>query len=176
MSSARRFAKIVDEFRSEKGVTLPSPEPEKKKKFRSNGLRVRGKIFAILSSNNNFVKLSRDRVDTLVATSDGERFDPRNNGKVMKEWIVLSPDSRTSWLQLAREAKNFVSNSAERGRNTPDENPRTVCRSSLGFVLSCVAAFLRAGRPQHGSLYSKCSRPDPLLMRCDPRRTGSWAL
>ena len=112
MSVAQRFQKIVNEFRSEKGVTLPSEETGTKKSFGSSGLRIKGKVFAMLSSDNSFVlKLPREKVDELVTAGDGERFDPRRNGRVMREWIVMKPDSRTNWLKLAREAQQFVSRS-----------------------------------------------------------------
>lgn len=113
MSVVQRFQRIVDEFRSEKGVTLPSKETGTKKSFGSSGLRIKGKVFAMLSSDNNFVlKLPRERVDVLVTAGDGERFDPRRDGRVMREWIVMKPGSRINWLKLAREAREFVSSSA----------------------------------------------------------------
>ena len=113
MSVVQRFAKIVDEFRAEKGVTLPSEEPGAKKGFGSSGLRIKGKVFAMLSSDKDFVlKLPRDRVDTLVTAGDGKRFDPRHDGRTMREWIVMKPGSRASWLQLAREARDFVGHSS----------------------------------------------------------------
>ena len=114
MNVAQRFTKIVDEFRGEKDVTVPSEEPATKRSFGSSGLRIRGKIFAMLSSDNNFVlKLPRERVDALVDTGDGERFDPRRNGRIMREWVVMKPGSRINWLQLAREARDFVGNSGK---------------------------------------------------------------
>ena len=113
MSVVQRFQRIVDEFRSEKGVTLPSKETGTKKSFGSSGLRIKGKVFAMLSSDNNFVlKLPREKVDALVTAGDGERFDPRRNGRVMREWIVIKPGSRVNWLKLAHEAREFVSSSA----------------------------------------------------------------
>jgi hypothetical protein len=52
-------------------------------------------------------KLPRERVDALVAAGDGERFDPRHDGRLMKEWIVLH-DRGPTWLDVAREAYRFV--------------------------------------------------------------------
>lgn len=115
MNAAQRFARIVDEFRAEKSVTLPSEEGGRKKGFGSSGLRVKGKVFSMLSLDNSFVlKLPRDRVDVLVSSGDGDRFDPRRNGRVMQEWIVMRPGSGAKWLQLAREARNFVDGSAQK--------------------------------------------------------------
>jgi hypothetical protein len=69
-------------------------------------LKVGGKIFAILSTDRFVVKLPRGRVDELVSQEHGTRFDPRKNGRVMKEWIVVVNEAR--WLELAREAFRFV--------------------------------------------------------------------
>ena len=48
-------------------------------------------------------------MDELVASGDGERFDPRKNGRLMKEWLVLDPASQIDWLALAWEALAYVS-------------------------------------------------------------------
>lgn len=102
-TSAARFATIVDELLGEPDVTPPSG-----KGFGSSGLRWRGKIFAMLASDGAFVvKLPQSRVDALVASGDGERFDP-GHGRLMKEWIAIEPTSDVEWLPLAREAMAFV--------------------------------------------------------------------
>jgi hypothetical protein len=71
-------------------------------------LKVGGKIFAMLSSKGEFVvKLPKARVDALIASGDGERFDP-GHGRLMKEWLAVEPTSEAEWLPLAREAMAFV--------------------------------------------------------------------
>ena len=63
----------------------------------------------MLSSDKRLiVKLPRTRVEALVASGDGEKFDPRHDGRLMKEWLVLNPTSRKSWLELAKEAIEFA--------------------------------------------------------------------
>jgi hypothetical protein len=62
----------------------------------------------MLSGERFVVKLPAARVDALVATGEGDRFDPRRNGRVMREWLALSPSSGQGWLPLAREALDFV--------------------------------------------------------------------
>jgi hypothetical protein len=47
-------------------------------------------------------------VDALIAAGDGERFDPRRDGRLMKEWLVVAPSAEARWLALAREALAFV--------------------------------------------------------------------
>ena len=107
------FASVVATLRSKPGVTPPADEQGTRRKFGSNGLRIKGRVFAMLSAEKRLiVKLPRDRVDALVNAGDGDRFDPRRNGRVMREWIVMKPSSRANWLQLARESLDFVGDSA----------------------------------------------------------------
>ncbi len=76
--------------------------------FGAAALRVHGKIFAMLVTDTLVVKLPRQRVDALIAAGEGERFAPRHDGRLMKEWVVVSPTSEGDWLPLAREALAFV--------------------------------------------------------------------
>ena len=99
-----RFAIIVEKLLDNPGVTPPSAG----KGFGSSALKMQDKIFAMLVRGNLVVKLPKARVDALVASGDGERYDPRRDGRLMKEWIVLEPTSRVEWLSLAREAMEFV--------------------------------------------------------------------
>jgi hypothetical protein len=102
-TSAARFATVIDELLGEPDVTPPSGRG-----FGASALRWRGKIFAMLASDDAFVvKLPKSRVDALVASGDGERFDP-GHGRLMKEWIAIEPTSEVEWLPLAREALAFV--------------------------------------------------------------------
>jgi len=104
-----RFAVLVGELLSYPGVTPPADGSQAKKGFGASGLKVHDKIFAMLTRGRLIVKLPKARVDELVVSGDGERFDPRKNGRLMKEWLVLEPTSQIEWLALAREALAFVS-------------------------------------------------------------------
>lgn len=107
------FAAVVAGLRNKPGVTPPSDEQGTRKKFGSNGLRINGRVFAMLSAEKRLIlKLPRERVDALVDAGDGERFDPRRNGRIRREWIVMKSSSNTNWLQLVREALDFVDDSA----------------------------------------------------------------
>src|SRR5262245_65092557 len=100
-SAGVRFAPVVDALTKHRDVVL---EPGW---GRGNFvLKVGGKIFAILSTDRFVAKLPKARVDELVSQQLGVRFDPRKNGRVMKEWIVVADNAR--WLKLAREAYGFV--------------------------------------------------------------------
>ncbi len=103
-----RFATIVEELLSNPDVTPPSDGPQSKNRFGSSGLKIHNKIFAMLVRGRLVVKLPKPRVDALVAAGEGERFDPRHDGRLMKEWVTLEPMSEEDWLPLAREAMEFV--------------------------------------------------------------------
>jgi TfoX/Sxy family transcriptional regulator of competence genes len=99
-----RYAQLAKALLGRAGVTR-----SQKKGFGSSGqLRVNDKIFAMLVRGRLVLKLPRQRVDALVAAEQGERFDPRRDGRLMKEWLVLAPRSEIEWLSLAKEALAFV--------------------------------------------------------------------
>src|SRR5579872_1847549 len=101
-----RFATIVEELLDNAGVTPPLEGTQKG--FGSSGLKIHNKIFAMLVRGKLVVKLPKARVDALIASGEGERFDPRKDGRLMKEWIMVEPTSAVEWLPLAREAMEFV--------------------------------------------------------------------
>src|SRR5262245_55112081 len=77
--------------------------------FGSNpGLRVGGKIFAMVSQGGLVVKLPRDRVSALVQSGNGARFDP-GRGRLMNEWVVVPTSRKALWEPLVDEAFAFVS-------------------------------------------------------------------
>ena len=90
------FALIVGELLNYPNVIPPLDGPQAKKRF---AMLVRGRLV---------VKLPKARVDALVASGDRERFDPRHDGRLMKEWIILEPTTTEKWLPLAQEAREFV--------------------------------------------------------------------
>jgi hypothetical protein len=92
------FAPIVEVFASTPNVTYG-------KLMSSYGLKVNGKIFAMHGKGRLVVKLPKARVDALVASRKGKRFEP-GPGRVMKEWISIAPGA--NWLDLAREAYDFA--------------------------------------------------------------------
>ena len=63
----------------------------------------------MLSARGEFVvKLPRTRVDALVTSGAGVPFDA-GRGRLMREWLVLTPRSRGDWATLTEEARRFVS-------------------------------------------------------------------
>ena len=93
------FARVIEAFSRERGVTSGTM-------MASVGLKVNGKIFAMLVRGKLVAKLPKDRVDALVEAGAGKRFDPRRDGRVMTEWIELAGE-RPPWIDLAREAPRF---------------------------------------------------------------------
>ena len=103
-----RFASIVEALLSNPDVTPPSYGPQSKKGFGSSGLKIQNKIFAMLVKGKLVVKLPKPRVDAHIASGKGERFVPRHDGRLMKEWVTVEPTFEEEWLALAREAMGFV--------------------------------------------------------------------
>ena len=108
LTPEERFAAIVDEFIGNPDVIPPSDIPESKRTFGSLALRFHKKIFAMLVKGKLVVKLPKSRVDALIASGDGERFDPRHDGRFMQEWVAVEPTAKEDWLVLVKEAMEFV--------------------------------------------------------------------
>jgi len=96
------FAPVVTAFAKNKAVTL-----DKGWGAGNLVLKVGGKIFAMTIKGDLVVKLPKARVAALVDDRAGKPFDPRKDGRVMKEWIVVGPKA-ADWVELAREALAFV--------------------------------------------------------------------
>ncbi|MFL6110867.1 MAG: TfoX/Sxy family protein [Catenulispora sp.] len=108
MSDTRaRFAELVARYLGVEDVTCPGTEPGARG-FGRGGLKVNGKLFAMVSQDRLVLKLPADRIDRLLAAGAGDRFDPRKNGVEMREWLMVDPDSDVDWELLAEEARTFV--------------------------------------------------------------------
>lgn len=80
--------------------------------FGSNaGLRVGGRIFAMLVRGALVVKLPRQRAADLVATGDAAPFETAP-GRVMREWVAVAPERAAAWSGHVAEAFEFVSGQA----------------------------------------------------------------
>ena len=108
LTPEERFAMIVEVLLSNPDVTPPSDGTQSKKGFGSSALKIQNKIFAMLVREKLVVKLPKPRVDVLITSGKGERFDPRHDGRLMKEWVTVESTSEEEWLALAREAMEFV--------------------------------------------------------------------
>ncbi|HET6532069.1 MAG TPA: hypothetical protein VFH03_15870 [Actinoplanes sp.] len=99
MTPEDRFDALVTELSTVDGVSRPAGG----RRFGARALRRHGRIVAMLDGGRLVVKLPRARVDELVATGAGSRFDA-HRGTPLKEWFVLAADSPLSWTELAGEA------------------------------------------------------------------------
>ncbi len=100
----RAFERVAAAFADDPRVTRGDGSG---KGFGSTGLKVDGRLFALVSSRKQFVvKLPKARVAELVKDPKFEPFDP-GHGRLMKEWVATAVvDAR--WTVLAREARRFV--------------------------------------------------------------------
>jgi hypothetical protein len=89
------FEAVLQRFDGEPGV-------EQGTGWRSPGLRVNRKIFAMLVDDELVVKLPRERCEELVAAG-GRPF--RSGGRDLREWVVVPTGD---WVALAEEACAFV--------------------------------------------------------------------
>lgn len=97
------FGAVVEAFASDPQVTPPGSG----KGFGSRTLKVKKRIFAMMSSKAQFVvKLPSVRAAELVASARATYFDP-GHGRPMKQWVVVTGGSHL-WTPLAKEARDFV--------------------------------------------------------------------
>jgi len=102
----RAFAAVAAAFTRRKGVTTG-------RMFGSDGLKVDGKVFAMVVKGRLVVKLPAERVEALVASSEADYFDP-GHGRRMKEWAAIPPATSAAWLNYAEAALAFVAGGRER--------------------------------------------------------------
>ncbi|HEY7771083.1 MAG TPA: hypothetical protein VIB55_23135 [Longimicrobium sp.] len=56
------------------------------------------------------LKLPRYRVEALITSGEGAPF-ASGQGRPMKEWVTIA-GAREAWMDLAREAREFVAGAA----------------------------------------------------------------
>jgi TfoX/Sxy family transcriptional regulator of competence genes len=74
--------------------------------FGSEGLRIRGKVFAFLVKDGIIAKLPEDRVTHWVAGGRAERMIMRE--RAMREWVHVPDDGADLWPEIIAEALAFV--------------------------------------------------------------------
>jgi hypothetical protein len=100
-SPEQRWAAIAEPLLSTEGVTSGTGFGQ------NEGLRIGGRIFAMLVRGSLVVKLPRGRVDELTAAGEAVRFDA-GKGRPMKEWAVVGTEAASLWPALVEEARAFV--------------------------------------------------------------------
>jgi hypothetical protein len=133
-----RFKRLVASFAGERGVTLEQGWGKG-----NVVLKAEGRIFAIVGEARLVVKLPKARVDEIVEQGGGERFDPRNDGRLMKEWLVVRLGLNEN--ELAKLAHAFVSGGEpKRGRPARRRSRSNPAGSGTG----AKAARQRSARPR----------------------------
>jgi hypothetical protein len=107
MAAEERWEALVEAMLERPGTTYGSDGSGPQRAFGSTSLKTAGKIFAMLVKDRLVVKLDRRRVDELIASGGGERFDP-GHGRLMKEWLAVESEEPHVWLDRAIEAEAFV--------------------------------------------------------------------
>jgi hypothetical protein len=94
------FDPLVDEYTKRPEVSLG-------RMFASEGLSVRGKVFAFVGFTGNlFAKLPEKRVGELIEAGDAHPAVMRD--RPMREWVTLDPDRPDTWSGIVAEAYAFV--------------------------------------------------------------------
>jgi hypothetical protein len=73
---------------------------------RNPGLRVGGKVFAMLVRGELVVKLPAERIADLASAGSASTF--RVGQRQMREWVAIEQGGPHDWPALAREALAFV--------------------------------------------------------------------
>jgi hypothetical protein len=102
-----RYENLIDALTGEPGVT----PPQRSSGFGRSAVRFNGKIFVMFVRGQLVLKLPAQRVNELIATGSGVRFDA-NKGTPMREWVTLGDGAEQAWLPLAREALSFARGAA----------------------------------------------------------------
>lgn len=94
------FDPITQEYLARPGVDIGPM-------FGSEGLRIRGKIFAFVGHQGSLVvKVPEARANDLVADGTAERMVIRE--RTMREWVLVAPDAPVRWAPLTAEAFAYV--------------------------------------------------------------------
>lgn len=94
------FDPITQEYLARPGVDIGPM-------FGSEGLRIRGKIFAFVGYRGALVvKVPEARADELVADGTAERMVMRE--RPMREWVLVTPDAADRWAPVTAEAFAYV--------------------------------------------------------------------
>ena len=90
----------MEQYLSREGVTQAAM-------MGAQGLKINGKYFAMLYKGELVVKLTKAKVDALVAAGEGVQFDP-GHGRKMKEWVQLVPKSAKECAEYLDDAAAVV--------------------------------------------------------------------
>lgn len=100
MSSREVYDELKEHFASYSDVELPG-------KKGAQGLKYKGKMFAMFWKGHLVLKFSPNRVAELISQNIGEPYDP-GTGTPMKDRVLISTSKKSEWIELCKESKAFV--------------------------------------------------------------------
>lgn len=96
-----------EDFAEVEKALLDEPGTSKGTGFGSSpGVRVNGRIAAMLVGGRLVVKLPADRCNELIEGGGAEFLSMGR--RTMREWVSVGTDRRDEWVGLAREALGYV--------------------------------------------------------------------
>ena len=95
------YHELKDHFAGHPDVELPGPRG-------AQGLKHRGKMFAMFYKGHLTVRLSPDRVTAVIDAGEGLPHDP-GTGTPMKDRVLIPADRKDSWIGFCEESLDFVS-------------------------------------------------------------------
>lgn len=101
------YSELVEALLDGTQITQDVPIDQPRNRFGATALKTGGKIFALLFNGRLVLKLPRQRVDAMIDSGEGIRFDP-GHGRRLKEWVTVGVSSAEDWLALAEEARAYV--------------------------------------------------------------------
>lgn len=101
MDLEQAFADLADQ------LLVHHPRLQRGRMFGSPTLPTGGKVFAMVVKGRLVAKLPHDQVSRLLASGDGEPFDP-GHGRVMRQWVSLRPADPATLARLVDRARTYV--------------------------------------------------------------------
>jgi hypothetical protein len=99
LSAEAAYRRVVTRIRNQ-------PDVEEGRAFHAPGLKVHGRIFAMLVDDHLVVKLPPERCSQLVHSGAARPFS--SGQRKMKEWVSVRYSNTRTWTTLADEALRFV--------------------------------------------------------------------
>lgn len=91
---------LKNHFSSVDDVELPGPKG-------AQGLKHKGKMFAMFYKGDLTVKLSPERVQEVIASGEGKPHDP-GTGKPMKDRVLIPSSNKNKWIAFCEESLEHV--------------------------------------------------------------------
>ncbi|MCB1316254.1 MAG: MmcQ/YjbR family DNA-binding protein [Leptospiraceae bacterium] len=94
------YSALKEHFQNVKDVDLPGSKG-------AQGLKYKGKMFAMFYKGDLSVKLPPERVAELIKTGKGSAHDP-GTGKPMKDRLLIPASQKRIWIKMCAESLAYV--------------------------------------------------------------------